>query len=153
MLDFDSPVLFAIEARDQCVASAGVCSNVAVITSSTWSNRIDGGRPGRGSSTSPSNRLATNRARHLFTVFADTRSSAATCLFDAPGAAHANTILDRNANACADLARRDQRSSCARSPSDNVNSAFGRPVLAIHQFYDFNNGLTAHDTSPGHSSR
>ena len=87
MLDFDSPVLFAIEARDQCVASAGVCSNVAVITSSTWSNRIDGGRPGRGSSTSPPNRLATNRARHLFTVFADTRRSAATCLFDAPGAA------------------------------------------------------------------
>jgi hypothetical protein len=83
----------------------------------------------------------------LFTVFADTRSSAATCLFDAPGAAHANTILDRNANACADFARRDQRSSCARSASDNVNSAFGRPVLATYQFYDFTNGLTAHDTS------
>jgi hypothetical protein len=68
----------------------------------------------------------------LFTVFADTRRSAATCVFDAPGAAHANTILDRNANACADLARRDQRSSCARSASDNSNTAFGRPVLATH---------------------
>jgi hypothetical protein len=44
------------------------------------------------------------------------------------------------------LARRDQRSSCARSPLDNVNSAFGRPVLATHQFYDFNNELTVRDT-------
>jgi hypothetical protein len=72
----------------------------------------------------------------LFTVFADTRRSAATCLFDAPGAAHANTILDRNANACADFARRDQRSNCARSSPVNSNTAFGRPVLAIHPVYD-----------------
>ena len=111
MLDFDKPDLRAIEARDQCVPAGGLCSKVAVITSSTLSNKIDGGRPGRGSSSSPSSRLATKRARHLFTVFGDTRRSAATCLLLAPGTAHASTILDRTANACADFARRDQRLS------------------------------------------
>ena len=36
--------------------SPGVDSSVATTTSSTWSSGIDGGRPGRGSSTSPSSR-------------------------------------------------------------------------------------------------
>jgi len=136
MLDFDSPERCAIEARDQCVAPGGDCSNVAVITSSTLSSRIEGGRPGRGSSTSPSKRSSTKRRRHLFTVFGDTPRSAATCLFNAPGTAHANTIRERTANACADFARRDQRSNCARSSPVNSNTAFGRPVLAIHPVYD-----------------
>ena len=144
MLDFDSPDRFAIEARDQCVALAGDCSNVTVITSSTLSSKIDGGRPGRGSSTSPSSRVATKRARHLFTVFGITPRSAATCLFDTPGVAQANTIRDRSANA--DFARRDQLSNCARSPSVNINSAFGRPVLATQQFYDLTHEFLAQDT-------
>jgi hypothetical protein len=79
IVDLDSPDLAAIDARDQCVAFLGVSSNVAVITSSTLSSRIDGGRPGRGSSTNPSKRFSLNRRRHLFTVPFATRRSAATC--------------------------------------------------------------------------
>ena len=56
IVDFDSPLRRAIEARDQCVASCGISSSVAVMTSSTRSSRIDGGRPGRGSSCRPSRR-------------------------------------------------------------------------------------------------
>lgn len=48
MVDFDSPVRSAIDARDQWVSLPGVDSNVAMTTSSTWSSRIHGGRPGRG---------------------------------------------------------------------------------------------------------
>jgi hypothetical protein len=45
IVDGDKPVRCAIEVRDQCVASVGVSSSVAVRTSSTLSSRIDGGRP------------------------------------------------------------------------------------------------------------
>src|SRR5436190_20819026 len=78
MVDFDNPDLSAMDARDQCVAFLGVDSSVDTSTSSTWSRVIDGGRPGRSSSTRPSNRLATNLARKLPTVDRDTRKSAAT---------------------------------------------------------------------------
>ena len=71
-----------------------------------------------------------NRRRHRATVCSVVRNCAATCLLDIP-AAHANTIRDRNANACADLARRDQRCSCSRSVSDSTRSALGRPVLGL----------------------
>src|SRR5258705_8680465 len=101
IVDLDSPDLAAIDLRDQCVAFFGDSSNVATITSSTLSNRIEGGRPGRGSSTKPSTRDRTNRRRHLLTVFGATFRSAATCLFVAPGTAHASTILVRSARACA----------------------------------------------------
>ena len=50
-------------------------------------------------------------------------------MFIAPGSAQASTIRDRNAKACEDFARRDQRSNVSRSTSDNTRSAFGRPVL------------------------
>jgi hypothetical protein len=56
MLERDSPLRSAIFARDQCVAFAGVDSRVATTTSSTCSAVIDDGRPGRGSSASPSRR-------------------------------------------------------------------------------------------------
>src|SRR5664279_423919 len=64
IVDLDNPDRAAIELRDQCVALAGLSSNVATRTCSTLSKRIDGGRPGRGSSTNPSSRFATNRPRH-----------------------------------------------------------------------------------------
>lgn len=126
IVDFDNPERSAIDLRDQCVAFFGVCSNVAVTTSSTLSSRIEGGLPGRGSSTKPSSRRATNCRRHLVTVFGATRRSAATCLFVAPDA-QASTIRARTANACADFARRDQRTNRFRSPAVSTNSAFGRP--------------------------
>ena len=46
--------------------------------------------------------------------------------------AHANTIRDRDANACDDVAYRDHRTSVSRSSSVNTNTAFGRPVLGMH---------------------
>ena len=110
IVDFDSPARFAIEARDQCVAPGGISSSVAVMTSSTLSSRIDGGRPGRGSSTSPSSRFAANLPRHLLTVAGSTRRSAAACLFDAPSA-QASTILARSASAWLVFARRAHRVS------------------------------------------
>ena len=116
----------AIEVRDQCVAFGGVCSSVAITTSSTWSSRIEGGRPGRGSSTSPSSRWATNRPRQRVTVPGVTRNRAATSVFDRPSA-QASTIFARSANACAVFARRDHRVSCSRSASVTTSSAFGRP--------------------------
>jgi hypothetical protein len=127
IVDFDSPDLAAIDVRDQCVAFFGVSSSVAVITSSTLSSRIDGGRPGLGSSTRPPTRSAMNRRRHLFTVFGTTRRSAATCLFVTPGSAQASTIRARNARACDDVARRDHRTSCSRSSSVSTSSALRRP--------------------------
>ena len=82
--------------------------------------------PGRGSSTSPSSRCATNRPRQRVTVPGVTRNRAATSAFDHPSA-QASTIFDRSANACAVFARRDHRVSCSRSASVNTSSAFGRP--------------------------
>jgi hypothetical protein len=43
-------------------------------------------RPGRGSSTRPAIRRATNRQRHSCTVSVDTMTSAAATVFDAPSA-------------------------------------------------------------------
>jgi len=110
IVERDSPVSAAIEARDQCVASFGVRSSVATITASICSSLIERGPPGRGSSSSPSIRRSTKRRRHLPTVAGTIPSLAATCLLSRPSA-QANTILDRNASDCADVARRDQRSS------------------------------------------
>jgi len=83
MVDFDSPLRWAIAARDQCVspptAGPGVDSSVAMITSSTWSRVIEGGRPGRGSSDSPSRRRSVNLLRQRCTVEVSRPSSAAIC--------------------------------------------------------------------------
>jgi hypothetical protein len=98
IVDADRPERSAIFARDQCVAFAGVLSNVATTTSSTCSAVIVAGRPGRGSSQSPSNRSSQNRLRHLPTVGVDTPHAAATSWFECPSA-HASTIRERNANA------------------------------------------------------
>src|SRR4051812_22139466 len=46
IVDLDKPERCAIDARDQWVALAGICSNVATTTSSTRSSVIDAGRPG-----------------------------------------------------------------------------------------------------------
>ena len=98
IVDADSPERSAIFARDQCVAFSGVDCNVVATTSSTRSAVIVAGRPGRGSSESPSNRSSQNRRRHLPTVAADTPHAAATSVFERP-CAHASTIRERNANA------------------------------------------------------
>ena len=82
----DSPASFAIERSDQWVASAGRALSVRSITSATFSSAMVRGRPGRGSSESPSMRSATKRRRHLPTVCSLTPISAATALFVSPSA-------------------------------------------------------------------
>jgi hypothetical protein len=123
------PVRLAIEARDQCVSLPGADSSVATITFSTWSSRIDGGRPGRGSSARPSSRRAMNRARHRSTVDSSTPRPAAACLF-VPPSAQRSTIFARSARYWAVFARRAHRASCARSASVKTSSALRRPAGA-----------------------
>jgi hypothetical protein len=65
---------------DQCVAPSGTSSRVRTTTSSTWASLMVRGTPGRGSSPSPSSRLARNRSRHFLTVVRLTRSRAATAV-------------------------------------------------------------------------
>ena len=79
-----SPSCAAIDRVDQCVASFGVVSSVATITASTCSSVTVRGRPGRGSSSSPSSRSSTNRLRHRRTVLSDTPSRSAISVFEPP---------------------------------------------------------------------
>ena len=142
-----APMRAAIDARDQCVALPASAPASPRSPPRPGPDRIDGGRPGRGLVDQPVQpalhepapaTCPPSRLRHP--------SFAATCLLASPSA-HASTIRDRNANACDDFARRAHRTNCARSSSVNTNSAFGRPVLAIHRSLDLYNELQAQDTS------
>jgi len=82
--------------------------------------QVEGGRPTRGSSTSPAVRASANRCRHLPTVARVTMRSAATRAFDAPSA-HASTIAARSAS-FSETAPRDQPTNSARSASDKTIS-------------------------------
>jgi hypothetical protein len=66
----------------------------------------------------------------LVTIDVDTPTRTAMSLLDMPSA-QASTIFDRCANTCEDFARRDQRSNCSRSDSDNSITAAGLPVRVI----------------------
>ena len=123
---FDSPVRSAIFARVQWVAFGGVDSNVATITSSTWSMLIVGGRPDLGSSSNPSSRSSRNRLRHFPTVIRLQARRWATWVLSSPSAL-ASTIFARNANDWADDARRAHRANCSRSSAERSSSDFGRP--------------------------
>ena len=88
--------------------------------------------PGRGSSPSPSSRLARNRARHLVTVLRLTPSRAATAMLLCPSAL-ASTIRARNARSCAVLRRFAQFSNVCCSSCDNTSGAStGSPILPAH---------------------
>jgi hypothetical protein len=56
ILDFDRAEHSAIEARDQAVGFFRVCTSAATTTASAWSTMVEGGRPGRGWSTTASSR-------------------------------------------------------------------------------------------------
>jgi hypothetical protein len=103
-IDCDRPKCSAIDRVDQCVAPGGVVSNVAVINASIYSSPTTRGRPGRGSSSSPSHRLAANRLRQLEIVFRSNSSRSATSTL-LPPSAHASTIRARRANPAALLLR------------------------------------------------
>ena len=134
-VDCDSPVRLAICRVDQCVPpSGGADSSARTTTSSTWSSLTVRGRPGRGSSTNPSNRSAANRARHFVTVGRLTPNRCAISTLLSPRA-QANTIRARCANPAAVCRRRAQRSSCSRSLSlSSISTAFG-PRLAMPEDY------------------
>jgi hypothetical protein len=68
--------------------------------------------------------VAANRRHHLLTLLGATPRSSATCLLVTPCCAQANTIRDRNADACYDLARRDHRISW-------VTLVFGQHQLGV----------------------
>jgi hypothetical protein len=127
--DCDMPVAAAIDRVDQCVSCPGPrSSRVLAITSSTCASVTVRGAPGRGSSCSPSSRAARNRARHLVTVGRDTPSATATFLFGVPSA-HASTIRDRIASACAVFRRRAHPSKTCRSSALSTSGAsFGLPT-------------------------
>jgi hypothetical protein len=126
------PARLAISRVLQWVAPLGAVSSVRITTCSTCSSVILRGAPGRGSSSKPSKRWATNRCRHLPTVTGHIRSSCATVLLSSP-AAQRNTMRARTPNCCDTVPRRAQRSSAARSSSLNTNSAFGRPVRMLYR--------------------
>ena len=92
------PCFAAIPRVDQCVSAPGVDSNVSTSTASIVASAIVRCAPGRGASTSPSSRAATNRCRHFDTVAGLTRSVAAISVFVRP-AAHPRMIRDRKASA------------------------------------------------------
>jgi len=107
----DMPVARAIDRVDQWLSLFdGASSRVLTITASTCSSVIFRAAPGLGSSARPSRRSVTNRARHLDTVCGQIPNAAATSWLLVPSA-HANTILARNARACAVFARRDHDSN------------------------------------------
>jgi len=124
--DWDMPADRAIDRVDQCVSPpAGSCSSVAVITFSTCSSVTVRGRPGRGSSPSPSSRDARNRDRHFDTVALELPRPAATSP-TVPPTAQASTIRDRSASACAVLRHRAHPSRTCRSSSvSTTGSSFG----------------------------
>lgn len=147
-VDFDSPDFSAMLARDQWVAFFGVDSRVSTMSCSTWSILTVAGRPGLGSSTSPSKRCSMKRERHLPTVGNEIPSRRATSELDTP-VAHSSTIRDRSARSCADLRRRTQRCSCSRSLSVSVSSANEWPRCAMPQILQRpSNELKMQDTSP-----
>src|SRR2546430_7247389 len=111
----------------QCVASRGLVSSVSVTTSSTCASLTVRGAPGRGSSSSPSSRLARNRLRHFPTVCFVSRSFRATRVF-VSSAAHPRMTRARCARACAVVGRRVQRCNISRSGSVNVKGGIGRPM-------------------------
>jgi len=132
--DCDRPADRAIDRVDQCVSPpGGACSSVAMITWSTCSSLMTRGRPGRGSSDSPSSRSRTNRDRHFDTVSRDTPSSAATSPI-VPPAAHLSTIRDRSASTRAVVRRRAHAPSAARSLSvRSTGISFGLGTAQAYQ--------------------
>ena len=131
---WDIPVAVATPRVDQCVASTGLSVRVLTTTASTWSSVTVRGAPLRCSSAKPFRRLVTNRERHLPTVAWLQPSSPATTWFGVP-AAHASTILARNARLCGLLGRRAQRASVSRSSSERTRAALGRPRSAMRNLH------------------
>ena len=86
------------------------------------------GAPGRGSSSNPSTRRVTKRARQRPTIWGETRSFLATVWLSRPRA-HAKTMRARRATWGAVRARWANESSACCSGVVNTNGTFGRPII------------------------
>lgn len=127
-VETDRPDALAIDRVLQCVAAGGIVSKVVVTTSVIFSSPILRGAPGRGSSSSPSNRFAANRLRQLATVTRVIPSRFAIARLLTPAAA-SSTICARSASPRALFRRRDRDSSSARSASSNSIRTATRPRI------------------------
>jgi len=121
-----SPVAWARERVDQCVAAGGGLSKVRASTRSTAASLRRRGVPGRGSSSSPSRRRRTKRCRHLPTVASATCTRRATSVLLRP-AAQSSTMRARKGKACAVLGRRVHSNNRCRSAGARVRGESGRP--------------------------
>jgi hypothetical protein len=76
--------------------------------------------------------------RHFRAVAMSTLKRAAISVFFSPSAA-ANTIRDRNANACALVCRRDHDSNCSRSPTaSSIGTATGNGITPSSHYRRIN---------------
>src|ERR1044071_1352478 len=121
------PQCLAIERILQWVAWRGVDSSVSVITRSTFASLTVRGAPGRGTASSPSRRLVTNRLRHFPTHCLVNRIFSATAEF-VWALAHKRMIRARCAKACAVVGRRAHCSNVPRSSGLKIKAGVGRPV-------------------------
>jgi hypothetical protein len=131
-VETERPEAFAIERVLQCVASAGIASNVFVTTSVIFSSPILRGAPQRGSSSRPSKRRAANRWRQLKTVILETPISSAIAQLFKPSAAR-RTISARMASARAILRRRTRASNSKRSFSRRTIFTAAGPGMAASE--------------------
>jgi hypothetical protein len=105
----------------------------------------DRGFLGRGSSCNPSTLRRANRPRHFPTVSVLQPNRAAIAVLESPSAA-ANTIRQRNADACALFGRRAQRSNTSRSSSFGTTRASGGITPSI--VVDHDDEFTTKPTCP-----
>src|SRR5260370_21230789 len=126
MLLWLSPVAWARERVDQCVAACGWLSRVRASTRSTATSLKRRGVPGRGPSSKPSRRRRTKRCRHLQTVAPVTCTRRATSVLLRPSA-HSSRMRARRARAWAVLGRRDPPNNRCRPAGIRVRGESGRP--------------------------
>ena len=128
--DRETPTASAIDRVDQCVAPTGADSRVRTITSSTLASPMVRGAPGRGSVAEPVEAaLGEPRTPLRGPSLDDTPAPRRSPCCNGPRPP-ANTMRQRNANACDDDGRRAHRSSVSRSSPANSTATVGRPRRA-----------------------
>ena len=137
IVDGAYPVSRDIERVLQCVASRGFSSSVLRTTSATASSSMHRGRPGRGSSWSPSMPCSANRLRHFLAVRLLMPSVAAICTLFSPSAA-SSTMCARSDTARHTLRPRASRSNSLRSSPVSLISTDGRITVPPESKTSFN---------------
>ena len=115
-VDFDTPVVSAMERQLQCVLpSGGSVSSVLCSSTMISSSLMDRGFPGLRSSYRPMRPWVRKRSRHLPTVWRLVRTLSATALLSRPPA-HRSTISARRTSPAGRLRERTSDSSSSRAP-------------------------------------